>query len=65
MWIMHWNKELLIYNQYDVTITFDALCVTTLTNSLPKIISEGFYEQKCTIITNQNIPREKINLIFL
>ena len=29
---MHNNKELLLFNQYDVTITLGALCITTLNN---------------------------------
>ena len=30
-----YDKELLIFNQYDVTITLGALCITTLNNFLP------------------------------
>ena len=33
--IMHYNKDSSIFNQYDVTITLDALCITTLHNFLP------------------------------
>ena len=35
LWFMHYSKEYLIFNQYDIKITLGALCITTLIDFLP------------------------------